>query len=388
MSLAIRIQRPNTPRPVAGKVVKFDKGRDPPYVLVKVPGEPTSIWFSRSECLTEVIYPDELDPHRAGPRVRLPSVIEPIGFSRPIEPMLNGVELYCGSGNLSSSFERAGFEMTRLDRSLEQSDDLHWSVDFGELDAQALTQLLSVTYVHASPDCSTFSNLATSKHQRRINNNFLGATDKAWQANGLLLKLYRALKARLDAAPCFFTIENPECSFVHHPLIKQMVDELDGTAVVRLSFCAFGESFKKNTTFVTNSPTLIRLTQSDRLYCGPHCTGKCAFSFKPHTNITVRPKVVGRIDKRMRRFGSKKFLRQTTEKSGGKRTLQCGVCTADATAFPSLLTDFVANSVKRDILELQGRYKRCTNTCCEFVFNHKGVCSHMLSDSKDSRRKR
>ena len=75
--------------------------------------------------------------------------------------------------------------MTRLDRSLKESDDLHWSVGFGQLDAQALLRLLGVTYVHASPDCSTFSNLATSVHRRKIDNNFLGASPKAWEANGL-----------------------------------------------------------------------------------------------------------------------------------------------------------------------------------------------------------
>ena len=75
-------------------------------------------------------------------------------------------------------------------------------------------------------------------------------------------------------------------SCIKHPLIKQMLDEIAGAKAVRLSFCSFGESFKKTTTCVTTSPTLARLAEDDRFYCGPHCDCVCAFSFKPHTNIT------------------------------------------------------------------------------------------------------
>lgn len=128
-----------------------------------------------------------------------------------------------------------------------------------------------------------------------------------------------------------------------------------GGRLVRLSFCAFGMPVRKNTVFLTNSPTLQALTEEGQFYCGHNRC--CAFRKQMHESVSVRGKMVK------------------------KKVIATGHNTTDVTAFPLMLTQFLAKAIDVDVSKLSGSFKCCENTQCAFVNGHQGLCSHMMVKS-------
>lgn len=252
--------------------------------------------------------------------------------------------------------------MRRYDRKEPDGVATSCNIEWDELSAETLHWLFGVTVLHMSPDCSTFSQLATSYHQRKVCNDFLGVSAQARIANGHLVKLFDALRARVLApcSPLVYTIENPEATFEHHAFSTEVCKPVDeggcGGRLVRLSFCAFGERVRKNTVFLTNSPTLQWLAGEGQFYCGHN--RKCAFHQRMHECVTVR----NRLSK--------------------KKVVASGHHTSDVTAFPLALTEFVAKVIDVDVSKMLGSFVRCDNTRCAFGAGHRGLCSHMMVTGK------
>lgn len=294
-----------------------------------------------------------------GPRVKLPESIETPVFEREIPASRSGTELFCGSGHLSDAFQREGFAMKRYDRKLTSSPGRCYNADWSIVSSDIVKELFEVTVLHMSPDCSTYSQLAGSYHGRKLLNDFLGTSVDAHLANGHAVKLFNALRARMlvPRSPFIWTAENPEASFHHTPVVREMclpVEDggCDG-AIVRLSFCAFGERVRKNTVFVTNSRTLIALAGDDRFYC---TNKRCTFHKNmAHESVTVRNK----LNKRGKIVAS-------------------GQSTDRVTAFPVLLSEFVAKCVDVDVANARNDRVACDNAKCTFNNWHRGLCSHMM----------
>jgi hypothetical protein len=343
-----------------GLVIKFVKHeRVPTYIYGKLHGKEHAEWLECAKFQIGFVVPDDMYAFLEGPRVLMPPRCDLKVFEHDVPCGRTGTELFAGSCNLSRSLEREGFAMLKHDRKLPRGRPDVVTTDFDQLRASQVLRLFGVTYLHASPDCATFSQLAGSKHGRRLDNAFMGTSPQAHRMNGTLLKLYTALRVRLQAGPFFFTLENPECTFHHHALMRSLL-ETEGVGLVTLSFCAFGEPVRKNTVFVTNLPTLRALAGDDAFYCGPACQQGCRFRPGGHQRITTG--------------------RRTT----GKRKRD-GVVTEEVTAFPPMLTDVLARCVDADVRAACGTFVACNTTGCRFHAGHRGLCSTALVTARTTR---
>lgn len=337
-----------------GFVRQFDSKRRPQWVRGRFSNDASWHWYDMQLCGIQIEYPDVMSPY-AGPKVgmdvRMPS--KNLRLPRVTNKALVGTELFCGSGRIAQSCEQNGMRMNRLDWLLDAGPNT-WSDDFGDLRDCDLKALFGVDFIHASPDCRTYSQLTASINQRTMETNFLGKTAEAYHANAILLKLFRCLQLALRDNPrLIFTIENPEATFDLHPLVQQMCkprkEDGLGASVVRFSFCAFGERVQKNTVLITNSPTLIAQMADDKFRCSRKV--QCDFSKRPHEGVSKRNAVVG---------------------TKRKRRIVTGHDTKDVTAFPLLFADFLSNSVLQDI-----QPSHCEHPQCKFTRFHAGACSDM-----------
>ena len=239
-----------------GIVREFDSNRRPQWVRGRFSTDKSWHWYDIEQCAIQFAYAQELSPYvgpKVGANVQMPS--DNVRIRRVKDDAIVGTELFCGSGRIASSCERNGIVMNRLDWLLD-SGPRTWNVDFAKMSDGAVKALFGVDYLHASPDCRTYSQLTASINQRTMETNFLGKTDDAYHANAILLKLFKCLELALrDNPKLIFTIENPEATFDLHPLVRQMCKPRKegglGASVVRFSFCAFRERVQKNTVLIT-----------------------------------------------------------------------------------------------------------------------------------------
>ena len=235
------------------------------------------------------------------------------------------VEFFAGCGRLSDAIEKHTSldHSTRIDFSTMFSPDCK-SIrkDIGALRKKQLEKLMSAKYIHMSPTCSTYSQLASSYHKRNFKSNYLGVTHEAYAANGLLLRLFKALRKRQTAShmkKAIVTIENPDATFHLTPIGMKMQAPLDegglGLTLLRFSFCAFNEKWRKKSILLTNSPSLIAKLASDSHVCTSRV---CRFHNCAHTPIT-------------------------------KRCKNGGVDTDKVTPFPTALCDEIAKAVECDM---------------------------------------
>ena len=118
------------------------------------------------------------------------------------------LELFAGTRSIGKAFERRGHEVFSIDWD-EQFSDIDWNVDIGAITAQDILQRFGQPdVIWASPDCTTFSVMAISKHRRK--NPYTGNLDavseyakKCDQIDLNVLQLIQELK------PTYWFIENP-----------------------------------------------------------------------------------------------------------------------------------------------------------------------------------
>ncbi len=338
-----------------GIVRDFDTNRRPQWVRGRFDNDATWRWYDIEHCNIQIAYPDILSPF-VGPKISKDIVMPSAALRIPrVDSIdLTGSELFCGSGRVAHACERNGMQMNRLDWLLKPGPNV-FNDDFAVINDADIQCLFGVDYIHASPDCRTYSQLTASVNQRNMQTNFLGKTEDAFQANAVLLKLFSCLQVAIrDNPKLIFTIENPEATFDLHPLVQRMCQPVKkggiGATIVRFSFCAFGERVRKNSVLITNSPTTIAAMQSDTFRCARNV--QCDFSKRPHEGVSKRSALVG-IAKH-------------------KKRVVVGHETKDVTAFPLLFTEFLSNCVLQDL-----RPSRCTNAQCNFSLKHAGICSHM-----------
>ena len=102
---------------------------------------------------------------------------------------------------------------------------------FETLSDEELRSLFRSIWSHASPCCSTFSTMSTSKHGRAQWNEYCGVTEEAWHANRILWILADVLVQRHKAfgSRAKFTLENPQTqAFALHPAVQFLCKETRG----------------------------------------------------------------------------------------------------------------------------------------------------------------
>jgi hypothetical protein len=291
--VTVTLTCPYTNKRLRGQATARTKELDPKWFKVRVASNATPLAYHKDECQIHISRPPFGDEGLVYGR----RVVAPVDPTVPVFAPTDAIdetatELFAGCGRLSDAIEAtcAVDYCTRVDYATHYDSGVCLNADIGALSAVELKKLLSVRFIHLSPTCSTYSRLASSVHKRTWANNYLGVTQMAWKANGLLLRLFHALRARqAHPDPAIITIENPLAAFHLTPIVRLMQEPFDkgglGLTLLEFSFCAHGETWRKQSVLLTNSPTLIDKYGDDKYMCR---ASMCRFTKRRHTQITRR----------------------------------------------------------------------------------------------------
>lgn len=155
------------------------------------------------------------------------------------------LELFAGTRSISKAFEKAGHTTFSID----------WNKDFAGIDLYAdigkltAADILSAfgrpDIIWCSPDCTTYSIAAISKHRRKEDNGSLTPiSDYAKfcdETNRHVLNLINELK------PKYFFIENPRGGL-------RKMDFMQGIPRYTVTYCQYGDKRMKPTDIFTNHP--------------------------------------------------------------------------------------------------------------------------------------
>ena len=156
------------------------------------------------------------------------------------------LELFAGTRSIGKAFEAAGHEVFSVewDKSFE---NISLYADIGKLTAQDVIELCGGVpdVIWASPDCTTYSVAAISKHrQKEANGNLKPISEYAAfcdRVNAHVVELIRELNPR------FWFIENPVGGL-------RKMNFMQGLPRYTVTYCQYGERRQKPTDIWTNHP--------------------------------------------------------------------------------------------------------------------------------------
>lgn len=159
---------------------------------------------------------------------------------------LKVLELFAGTRSIGVAFEKAGHRVFSVDwdRGFEGIDLYQ---DISTLTASdILTAFGHPDIIWASPDCSTYSVAAISRHRRREREtgDLIPITDYAKfcdQTNKHVIQLIR------DLSPTYWFIENPRGAL-------RKMSFIQGLPRYTVTYCQYGEARMKPTDIWTNHP--------------------------------------------------------------------------------------------------------------------------------------
>lgn len=159
--------------------------------------------------------------------------------------MLQSIELFSGSGEISLIFQSKGFHTLTVDNNPKLKPDL--CIDICELSADILPG--SVALFWASPDCTRFSRAAAQKHWTKEtisyrNYNYTPATAEAIKAEKLLIRTVQLIQ---EINPGVWFIENPVGRMPHLPALRNF-----GHYRYCVNYADWGFSYGKETYIFTN----------------------------------------------------------------------------------------------------------------------------------------
>lgn len=155
------------------------------------------------------------------------------------------LDLFCGTKSVAKAFESRGHKVYTVDWDKQFNPSL--VADIGKLTAQDIINLCggAPDIIWASPDCTTYSVAAISKHRRKDQNGSLQPiSDYAKQCdfvNKHLIELIGELK------PKYWFIENPRAAM-------RKMDFMQGLPRYTVTYCKYGERRMKPTDIWTNHP--------------------------------------------------------------------------------------------------------------------------------------
>ena len=155
------------------------------------------------------------------------------------------LELFAGTRSIGKAFEARGHEVYSVE----------WNKDFEDIDLYA--DIMTVTaeqiirefgrpdVIWASPDCSTYSVAAISKHRRKEANGSL--TPKTEYAEFCDRVNAHVIELIIELQPKYFFIENPVDAL-------RKMDFMKGLPRYTVTYCQYGERRQKPTDIWTNHP--------------------------------------------------------------------------------------------------------------------------------------
>lgn len=155
------------------------------------------------------------------------------------------LELFCGTKSISNAFTERGHEVFTVDWNKDFNPTL--CADIGTLTAEKIKELCGgiPDVIWASPDCTSYSVAAISKHRRKDQSGSLEPiSDYAKtcdRINKHVIYLIRELKPR------YWFIENPRGAL-------RKMDFMQGLPRYTVTYCQYGEKRMKPTDIFTNHP--------------------------------------------------------------------------------------------------------------------------------------
>lgn len=155
------------------------------------------------------------------------------------------LELFAGTRSIGKAFEAHGHEVFSVDWDKE-FDDIDLYADIGNLTADEIIQCFGrPDVIWASPDCTTYSVAAISKHRsREADGNLHPISDYAKRCDAINERLVKLIA---DLQPRYWFIENPRGGLRK----MRFMQELPRYTV---TYCQYGERRMKPTDIWTNHP--------------------------------------------------------------------------------------------------------------------------------------
>lgn len=155
------------------------------------------------------------------------------------------MELFAGTRSIGKAFEARGHEVYSVDWD-RRFENINLHADISKLTVQQIwREFGQPDVIWASPDCTTYSIAAISKHRRRDEDgNLTPITDYAKfcdECNQHVLELITALQ------PKFFFIENPRGGM-------RKMKWMQGVPRYTVTYCQYGDTRMKPTDLWTNHP--------------------------------------------------------------------------------------------------------------------------------------
>ena len=153
------------------------------------------------------------------------------------------IDLFCGTKSIANVFSEAGHETMTLDYDPQFNAD--FICDILEVTADDLLDYHgwdSVDYVHASPDCTTYSIAACYRHRnkdRSPKSDYAELSDRVTK---------HALKLIDELNPKFYTIENPRGILRKMPWMQKFKRR------DTVTYCQYGDTRMKPTDIWNNLP--------------------------------------------------------------------------------------------------------------------------------------
>lgn len=162
-----------------------------------------------------------------------------------IDGKLIVVDLFCGTKSISKPFVARGHTVKTVDWDKRFNPDL--VADIGKLTAKDIIDLCGGVpdVIWASPDCTTYSVAAISKHRRKEpNGNLTPITDYAAFCDHVNAHVVELIK---ELNPKYYFIENPVDAL-------RKMDFMQGLPRYTVTYCQYGERRQKPTDIWTNHP--------------------------------------------------------------------------------------------------------------------------------------
>lgn len=155
------------------------------------------------------------------------------------------LDLFCGTKSISNAFAARGHEVFTVDWDARFLPTL--CADIGTLTAQDIIKLCGGVpdVIWASPDCTTYSIAAISRHRRRDQNgNLCPVSEYAQKCDAYNQHLIALIK---ELNPRFWFIENPRAGM-------RKMDFMKGLPRYTVTYCKYGDQRMKPTDIWTNHP--------------------------------------------------------------------------------------------------------------------------------------
>ena len=157
------------------------------------------------------------------------------------------LDLFCGTKSMAKAFERAGWETYTVD--WEEKFEPTLCCDVNTLTVEKIVELCNgkPDFVHMSPDCTSYSVAAISKHRRKneTTGNLDPISDYAKFCDKTNAYIIDLIVNQLK--PTYWTIENPRSGMRKMDFVKELPR-------YTTTYCQWGDIRMKPTDIWTNLP--------------------------------------------------------------------------------------------------------------------------------------